>query len=482
MITIFMKRASVVAGVVDFSSRAKPLLTKLLPIRFLRWAKKLFVMSAMAKMESEVNTGQFIRGKHPDGINLIGYIRGETGLGQSCRLVADALQESEIDFSVYNYENVSAMRFNDSSWDHKISDSAQYNINLIHIHPYEMPIAYLRMAKDTWLNRYNIAFWLWELEEFPEEWINALSLVNEVWTPSEFASNSIRKVTSKPVHTIPYALRLPMCDSCARDMFNLPSDVFLFLCMFDCNSNFERKNPMGTIAAYKRAFTVDVKDVGLVIKLNNPQNQEIQAILKELEGYSNIFIIKDVLEKKHVNSLISCVDVYVTLHRSEGFGLVPAEAMYLGTPVIATNWSANTEFMDENVACIVDYKYITIQKDTGPFKAGNRWADPDIDQASVYMKKLYANENFRRRVADNAKSHIRDRLAPERAAALIRDRIAEIYGDADKESIVREEYNSENDYYGRWLGHTPLAAEQDALSQAILKTIRHGQVDFSNDH
>ena len=422
-----MKRLSATIAVLDYTERIKPFLIKILPISFLRSVKRSLVKSSLSKLESEPAFIPFSSTSHPDGINLIGYIRGEIGLGESCRLVAGSLDEAALDFTICNYEQISSMRHGDTTWDQKITDTTPYNINLIHIQPYELPFAFMRIGRKAWDRRYNIAFWLWELEKFPQQWENALKLVDEVWTPSEFASRSIRLVTDKPVHTIPYGISIPDAQGAGRRQFSLPNGKFLFLCMYDCNSYFERKNPMAAISAYKTAFTPEEQGAGIVIKLNNPKKMDMQIIREELSGYSNVFFIEEVLEKKQVNELISCVDAYVSLHRSEGFGLIPAEAMMLGTPVIATNWSANTEFMNNETACMVGYSFITIEKDHGPYEAGNRWADPDINQAAEYMRKLYEDTVFHRQIADSAKAHINEMLAPARAAALIRERIAEIY-------------------------------------------------------
>ena len=422
-----MKRFSFEAVVVNFSEKIRPLLVKILPINLLRKMKKGMVDSSMSKLNSDGGYTPFSRAAHPDGINLIGYIRGEIGLGQSCRLVAGALEETGLEYTVYNYEQVSAIRSNDHSWDHRITNSTPFNINLIHIQPYELPLAYIRMSKNVWDERYNIVFWLWELERFPTQWENALDLADEIWTPSEFASESIRKVTNKPVHTVPYALNTPDCGEYERRHFGLPEDTFLFLCMYDCNSFIERKNPMGAISAYKKAFSSDNHGTGLVIKINNPQQEDLTKIQKELDGYSNIYIIAEVMEKTKVNALIAHCDVYVSLHRSEGFGLVPAEAMLLGTPVIATNWSSNTEFMNSSAACMVDYSFITIEKTQGPYEAGNRWADPNIDQAAEYMQKLYKDKTYYNQISTTAKAQIKEKLSPTQTASLIKDRISIIY-------------------------------------------------------
>jgi len=421
-----MKHFSIEAAVVNFSEKIRPVLVNALPRSLLRQAKKRITDSLMTKLNPN-EIIPFSRNAHADGVNLIGYIRGEIGLGQSCRLVADGLQESGLDFTVYNYEPVSSMRFNDHTWDHKITGTAPYNINIIHINPYEFPLAYHRIGKALWDSRYNIAFWLWELERFPGQWKNALDLVDEIWTPSEFASESIRMATGKPVLTIPYALRNLDIGTYTSEDFGLPEGKFLFLCMYDCNSFIERKNPMGAIRAFKQAFPADVQDVGLVIKLNNPQQKDIQIIKKELAGYTNVYYIDEIFDKAKTNALIAIADTFVTLHRSEGFGLVSAEAMLLGTPVIATNWSSNTEFMNEKIACMVGYELITIEKDYGPYEAGNRWADADVGHAAQFMRRLHEDDEFRLGIAEKAKAYIEEKLAPKRAGVLIKDRISEIY-------------------------------------------------------
>ena len=408
------------------AEKTKPLLVKLLPVTLLRNIKKNMINFEMERLAVERQS--FLRESYPDGINLIGYIQGEIGLGQSCRLVAQALESSEIPYTIYNYNQVSAMRFNDNTWMHKVTNKTLYNINIIHINPYEMPLAFIRLGEEVWEKRYNIGFWLWELEDFPQEWENAFQLVDEIWTPSDFASKSIQKSTDKPVRIIPYALTTPDCGGYTRKDFALPDDIVLYLCMYDCNSTMERKNPLGAIKAYKEAFSKSNMKVGLVVKVNNPQHQDINRLAKELDGYPNTFILQDVMGKQQVNALIACVDVYISLHRAEGFGLVMAEAMLLGTPVIATNWSSNTEFMDNDVAMMVDYDFEILASDCGPYKKGNRWAAPNIGQASDYIKML-VDENLRKELALKAKKYIQEKFSPQKSAEMVKARMSEILGE-----------------------------------------------------
>ena len=408
------------------SDKIKPFLVKLLPVELLRSTRMQMLNAAVAKLK-RAPLEPFIRSTYPDGVNLIGYIKGETGLGQSCRLVAAGLDAAKIEFTVYNFEYASSIRFNDSTWSNKITNTTPYNINIIHVNPDELPRAFVRLGRQTWDKRYNIMFWLWELEQFPVEWMSVLVLADEIWTPSEFVSQNMRKITTKPVKTIPYVLTALECGEYELQDFNLPSDKFLFLCMYDRISTLERKNPLGAIKAFKQAFRQENDCVGLVIKINNADQKDINIINDELVGYRNIYILPGTYDKIKVNALIASVDAYVSLHRSEGFGLVMAEAMQLGTPVIATNWSSNTEFMDNSMACMVDYEFTTIKKDHDQYKAGNKWAEPYVAHAAEHMKKLYCYKDFRVELAKNAKAHIESHFSPERIAELMKNRIHEIY-------------------------------------------------------
>ena len=368
----------------------------------------------------------FERQHYADGVNLIGNIKGDNGLGQSTRLIANILDKSNRDFSIYNFFVPPGTSMTDRSYDNKISEELPYNVNVIHVNASEFTLAYMDMGKKVWDYRYNIAYWLWELEDFPKEWVDNINLVDEIWTPAEFISRTLRKLTDKPVVTVPYCVTAPTDESFAREFFGLPNDKFLFLMMFDSGSIMERKNPLGTIESFKRAFGKENKDVGIVIKINEMETRDIELIYSILDGYDNIYIISKTLTKVQVNSLTKCVNVFVSLHRAEGFGLVMAEAMLVGTPVIGTNWSANTEFMNSDVACMVDYHMIEIEQDMPPFKKGYRWADANIDQAAAYMKKLYEDKEFYNDIQKKAGIHVREKLSMERAVGIVEKRLNEI--------------------------------------------------------
>lgn len=405
---------------------AKPILTRVIPISVLRKARQKLERQRVLGTMKQLPTS-FKPEMHPKGINLIGGILGNSGLAQSSRLVAAVLDEGQVPFTIYNYPPLENKDTEDNSFKDKLSDDLPFGINLIHINPQEMMRAYMALDTRLWDDRYNIAFWLWEIEDFPDQWKILFDYLDEIWTPSEFVSNAIQAKTTLPVYTIPYCVTVPVDKECNRAYFGLPSDLFLFLAMYDSASIAERKNPQGIIEAYKKAFSPKDKGVGLVIKVNHATTKELESLKAQLVEYEHVYLLTEMLEKAQANSLIQCVDVVVSLHRGEGFGLVLAEAMMLGVPTIATNWSANTEFMNSQVACMVDYQLVTLKKDIFPYEKGQRWAEANIQQAAEYMKRLFNDASYYENIKETAQSYIVDKLSMNQAVEKVNTRINKIY-------------------------------------------------------
>lgn len=364
---------------------------------------------------------------YPQGINLVGDISAETGLGQSMRILASIMQYGNIPFCVKQINLHGHLEHNDNTWEHKKVEKAQYSINVINLIPETWLAAYNAMDRELLDYRYNIAYWPWELEEFPDRWVPCIETVDEIWTPSEFTSKSIRKKTDKPVVTVPHIVDMgENTDYYNREYFGLPENKFLFLTMYDFISVSERKNPQAVIEAYMKAFPEENEAVGLVIKVNHVEEKKLQLLKEQLSDYKNIYFFTRNMTRKEVDSLMNVADVLVSLHRSEGFGLPVAEAMELGKPVISTNWSATVEFMDDTCACPVDYKLIELTKSIGPYEKGNYWADADVNHAAEYMQKLWEDVEYRDRIGKNAKKYLEMHLSYESAVKIVKARMNSI--------------------------------------------------------
>ena len=409
--------------------KLKKFIKKFIPNSILQAYGRKIIDYRITEFAEKINSEKQLHKEYAMGINLIGPVRAAMGLGQSCRLLADILENTEYDFCIKDFSLGNGVVDLDHTYDLKICDDIKYNINIFHIEPIELMCAAPQMGEEVWNGRYNIAFWLWELESFPKAWNKSFDLIDEIWTPSEFTSSCLRKYTDKPIYTIPYCISAPTDEKYGREYFGLPEERFLFLCMYDTNSTMERKNPSAVIRAFQKAFQENDNKVGLILKMNNPTEQDIRQINNMIGNYNNIYIFTDILDKVAVNSLIKCVDVFVSLHRAEGFGLVMAEAMLNGTPCIATNWSSNTEFMNEEVACMVDYEFVTLKKSVPPYEKGIRWANANVEHAAFYMKKLYQDREFYNQLADKAQKYVAEKLEMEKAVKLVQNRIKEIGGE-----------------------------------------------------
>jgi len=240
----------------------------------------------------------------------------------------------------------------------------------------------------------NIGWWPWELAVFPKAWRPyAFELVDEVWASSQFLFDMYSAATTKPVKLVPLAVSVDRMQPHPRKHYGLPAKTFLFLYIFDFNSSVARKNPLAAVQAFKQAFKPADKTVGLVLKTMNtkPNNPEWQAFVKECQTDKRIHLITDTLDRPAVLGLINACDAYVSLHRAEGFGRTIAEALLLGKPVIATNYSGNTDFMKKGtislqyeLSDVKQNSYQWIQKDDDA-----KWADVSINFASIAMRKIH---------------------------------------------------------------------------------------------
>lgn len=361
-------------------------------------------------------------GKYPQGINLICDIKAETGLGQSARILAEMLKQSGIPFTIIQVNQTGQLDHSENSWDSYITEEPRYDTNLIHINMNEWPLKYCEIETSVFDYRRNIAYWLWELQTLPKQWLPCIDTVDEIWAPSEFICNCMRRYTEKRVVKIPYYIRMGEPVAYDRAYFGLEEDVFYYLFMYDFKSVSARKNPEGMLKAFCDAFSAEEanrKKIGLIIKINHIEEKKLLELKKDLQNYQYIQYITQNLDRSEVESLESCADVFISLHRSEGFGLPAAEAMYLGKPVIATNWSATTEFMDAKSACLVDYKLVKLTKKIGPYEKGSEWAEPNVGQAKVYMRSLYENPGIAEFVAQAAGEAIRRKLGHVHTTGLL---------------------------------------------------------------
>ncbi|HKM63402.1 MAG TPA: glycosyltransferase family 4 protein, partial [Acidisphaera sp.] len=263
---------------------------------------------------------------------------------------------------------------------------------LLHVNSPYLPLALMRLPRGMARGRRIIGYWAWELPTVPAAWRSGVPFVHEVWVLSHFTADAVWSMLSGRVRVVtpPVAAVPPRPAGMDRAAFGLPQDAVIVLSSFSLASSFARKNPVGTIRVFRAAFG-DRSDRLLVLKVGNPNDfpADFARLREAAAGAANIQIETGTLAPEENHALTAACDIVLSLHRSEGFGLVPAEAMLLGRPVVATGWSGNMDFMDEDSAALVPAKLVPARDPRGVFEApGAVWAEPDEAVAVAHLRRL----------------------------------------------------------------------------------------------
>ena len=334
----------------------------------------------------------------PFGVNLYGFAYGELGIGEDLRMAVECCEAAGIPFHVVNVD-AGDVRQADRLLEgktHELHSNAlpPYRNNIFCLPAFDtVSRVFMEKGPSAFEGYHNIGWWPWELSVFPKAWKPyAFELVDEVWASSTFLEDMYKRATDKPVKLVPLAVSVARMKPYPRKHYGLPEKKFLFLYIFDFNSSVARKNPMAAVQAFKQAFKPDDNSVGFVFKTMNtkPDNPEWQAFLKECQTDKRIQLITETLDRPALLGLINACDAYVSLHRAEGFGRTLVEAMLLGKPVVATNYSGNLDFMQNELAHPVEFKLIDLDNSAYQWvdmHDSAQWADCESISAATQLHK-----------------------------------------------------------------------------------------------
>ncbi|MDA8019763.1 MAG: glycosyltransferase family 4 protein [Thermoanaerobaculia bacterium] len=380
------------------------------------------------------------------GVNLVGYLDAETGMGQAARSLGRAFATTPIPVSRHRIDlNVLARKDESDLEPARDCDAATFphDINLFVVNADQVVPVRDLLGADVFGGRRNVGLWLWEQDTFPDVWRPAFEPLDEIWTPSLFCVDAISSVSPVPVRRVPLPVEprdpdSPDADDELRRKLDWPEDAFVFLFVFNYLSFFERKNPLAVVEAFRRAFG-DEGDKLLLFKTSQSDfAPERHGQLRQALGdATNIRLVDEYLSRQEVDGLMRSCDAYVSLHRSEGFGLTLAEAMYYGKPVVATAYSGNVDFFGIGNGFPVRHQMVALGDDAGPYARGSRWADPDIDHAAEQMRRVVEDDAERRRVSACARRHIREHLSLEAIGRILQSRFDELVLRARKDTPRR---------------------------------------------
>lgn len=359
------------------------------------------------------------------GVNVIGHFSYPSGLRVSVEALVEGLQRVGVQTSLRDLKTDRK----DDPTHVKFDGFEDFETTLIHVQP--EPFFDQAFARSDLHERsprtYRIGYWYWEFDSIPESWVAHAGNLDEVWAATEFVARGLRARLTQPVRTLFPGVQLGAFERRPRSYFGLKDEPYTFLFTFHMMSVMERKNPIGLIRAFKRAFGADDK-VQLVLKTSfgDRHPQQFAALQAAATGAANVTIINEVYSADDVLSLMNACDAYVSLHRSEGLGLTMAEAMLMGKPVIATNFSGNVDFMDSSNSLLVDYELVKLGKSIPPYDAHLEWAEPSEAHAAELMRRVFDNQAWAAELGAAARVSAQSSLSLDVAGQKAAARLAEI--------------------------------------------------------
>lgn len=271
----------------------------------------------------------------------------------------------------------------------------------------------------------------WEMPNFQPPFTLATSLISEIWCHSEHSARAFRAATDKPVIKVPLPVAAPDTPAADRRRYGIPKNAFTIFTSFDGLSSISRKNPLGAIVAFQKAFPKSDRSVRLFIKCMNVREDRLwNECQRHIALDSRIIVLPAALDRLEYYKLLRACDAVLSLHRAEGFGRLMAELMALGIPTIATAWSGNLDFMTAENSWLVGGELVGINGDY-PFFRDQQWLEPDVDSAAVALRECRDDVKLRRSKARAGK----DTIARQYSLEVCGRRYLELLGDSFRQTI-----------------------------------------------
>lgn len=340
-------------------------------------------------------------------MRVVGLLSTSTGIGQSARLCIASARQQGYDVSTCNLSPLFGV-------DHKMGvDARNYpdqpvGLTFFHFNPPLMLLAMIASGLGRYYRGTNVAYWAWELPVLPPEWLVALRYVDAVMVPSTYCRDIVARHTDKPVLVVAHPVTAAIGTGSLASK-RAAQSPFRVLSVFNCGSSLYRKNPFAAIDAFKAAFGDD-PEAELLLKISDgAQHKADVALLQQrIAGSSNIRIVDKLMSPDELDDLLRSADAYISLHRSEGFGLTIAEAILREVPVVVTGWSGNADFCPPDLAWVVDHSLVPVNDPHPAYcdVAAAVWAEPSIKDAAGNLVAIRANLEGARNRAVALRRHL----------------------------------------------------------------------------
>lgn len=338
------------------------------------------------------------------GVNVVGQFRSESGIGEAARSVVAALDAVGVPVLPSLPPEASPSR-QGVPFGVVPLEQARFPVTLSLLTAYETGPFVAAAPAHIRAGRL-VGLWWWEVEDLPDFMAEAFAHVDAVWAGTRHVQEALQRSAGEvPVERIRYAVRRPAPSTRSRAELGLPAEGCLFLTTFGFYSSIARKNPQGTITAFLRAFpNAQPGGPQLVIKTidEDAHPAELAQLSALTAPHPHVHLLPGYADRDVMDELLAAADVVVSLHRAEGFGYAPAEAMTLGRVALATGYSGNLDYMTPDNSVLVPAELVPIGEHGGPYPADSRWADPDLDAAAAAMRDLAADAALRARLGRRA--------------------------------------------------------------------------------
>lgn len=383
-------------------------------------------------------------------VNLWGHLSGGFGLGEGARCTARALEAAGV--RVQWRDLPLSTHVNDQPLP-PAQGQREAAIDLVHTNPNVLRQTDGLLERLELQAPLRIGFWAWELEAFPSGWEAGFPGLDQLWCPSSFTAGALALRSPVPVSALPHLIDWSRADRLAQRRLSrpprLPGSPFTALFGFDFWSTVGRKNPQGAIEAFQRAFpagsvarpagSAPLPPARLLLKLSSANQfpDAAEWLREQARADPRLVVLDGHLPLEQLDALYAEADVLLSLHRAEGFGLTLAEAMAGGLPVVATGYSGNLDFMPPGSSELVPWRQVPIARTEGDYRQGWLWAEPDLDAAAAALRRLALDSEHHRRLAEAGRAAVRQRLAPEALAAVVRQRLGCLLRQAGRAELVR---------------------------------------------
>lgn len=367
-------------------------------------------------------------------VRVTGYLSHTLGLGAAGRGYATALRAAGVAVStasvpLHHLELPVTLEdgYGRHAFEDIAHDGAHRGYEIVAVNAEELPSFVARLGEDYFQGP-RIGVWGWETDAIPPRWQRAFGLVQEIWVYSRFMAANIGAVAPVPTLALPPPVS-PPAEPAEPERLGVPDDGPLLLFVFDYLSTIQRKNPVGLIEAFKRAFAPGEGPRLLIKTINAPLRPLAEEeVLWAAHGRPDIHVIDRSLSGPELNGLMAACDCYVSLHRSEGFGLTMAEAMAIGKPVIGTGYSGNLDFMNEHNSYLVEHELGRVGPDCEIYPPEGHWAQPSVEHAAELMRRVVERPQEAAARGARARGDIASQLSPQATGAAMRGRLEELGG------------------------------------------------------